>query len=136
MGVKPAAKWAIVAAVGVLAIVLVAWILWPQPVAGQTRTAEANGVTVTATLLPGDGLRFTVTLDTHTVDLTGYDVVAKSRLLADGSELRPHGESGTTDNTGHHVEAELTFDGDRHGTLVLVLEDLGGVPERRLEFQA
>lgn len=132
---RPGAKWTIVAAIGVVAIALVAWILWPQPgLPGQTRTAEANGVTVTATLAPGNGLRFTVILDTHTVDLTNYDVVANSRLVVDGATLRPHGESGTTDNTGHHVEADLVFDGERHGPLVLILEDLGGVPERRLEF--
>jgi hypothetical protein len=77
-----------------------------------------------------------VILDTHTVDLSDYDVVANSRLIADGATLRPQGRSGTTDNTGHHVEADLAFQGDRHGTLTLVLEDLGGVPERRLEFRA
>ncbi len=134
---KPSVKWSVVGAVGVIAVTLIAWILWPQPdLPGQTQTAEANGVTVTATLAPGDGLRFTVTLDTHTVDLANYDAVAKSRLVVDGTTLRPHGESGTTDNTGHHVEADLVFDGERHGTLVLILEDLGGVPERRLEFPA
>lgn len=134
---RGAVKWGIIAVIGVVAVVLIAWVLWPQPgLPGQTRTAEANGVTVTATIAPGEGLRFTVILDTHTVDLSTYDVVAKSRLVVDGMTLRPHGQSGTTDNTGHHVEAELVFDGDRHGTLVLVLEDLGGVPERRLEFTA
>lgn len=134
---RAAIQWGIVAAVGVVAVALVAWILWPQPgLPGQTEAAEAGGVTVTATLAPGDGLRFTLVLDTHTVDLSQYDVVAKSRLIVDGATLRPHGESTTTDNTGHHVEADLVFDGERHGTLVLVLEDLGGVPERRLEFRA
>ena len=132
---KPAVRWAILGVVAVVAMVLVAWILWPQPSPGQTQTAEANGVTVTATLLAGNGLRFAVILDTHTVDLTNYDVVAKSRLLVDGATLRPQGDSGTTDNTGHHVEADLAFEGERHGTVVLILDDLGGVPQRRLEFQ-
>jgi hypothetical protein len=131
---RPSVKWGIVGVVGVVAIVLVAWILWPQPSSGQMQTAEANGVTVTATLR-SDGLVFDVILDTHTVDLASYDLVANSRLLVDGQTLQPHGESRTTDNTGHHVEGTLRFDGERHGTLVLVLEDLGGVPERRLEFK-
>lgn len=134
---RVAIQWGIVVAVGVVAVALVAWILWPQPgLPGQTQTAQANGVTVTATLAPGAGLRFTVVLDTHTVDLSGYDVVAKSRLIVDGATVRPHGESRTTDNTGHHVEANLVFDGARRGAVVLVLEDLGGIPERRLEFRA
>ena len=128
-------RWGIVAAVGVVAVVLVAWVLWPQPSVGQTQTAEANGVTVTATLR-GDGLVFDVILDTHTVDLTTYDLVASSKLIVDGLTLQPLGESRTTDNTGHHVEGTLSFDGERHGTLVLILEDLGGVPERRLEFKS
>lgn len=128
-------KWGIVAAAGVVAMLFVAWVLWPQPSDGQTRTAEANGVTVTATLR-GDGLVFDVILDTHTVDLAAYDLVANSKLLVDGQVLRPQGESRTTDNTGHHIEGTLRFEGERHGALVLVLEDLGGVPERRLEFKA
>lgn len=131
---RTATKWALVAIAGVAAIALVAWVLWPQPVAGQTRTAEADGVTVTATLRR-DGLVFDVVLDTHTVDLASYDLVANSHLLVDGQVLPPQGESRTTDNTGHHVEGTLRFDGERHGQVVLVLRDLGGVPERRLEFQ-
>lgn len=136
MSMRDAAKWTIVAAVGVAAVALVAWVLWPQPGTGaQTRSEEAGGVTVTATLA-AEGLTFDVVLDTHTVDLRGYDVVANSVLLVDGQELRPQGESRATDNTGHHVEAILTFEGERHGRLTLLLRDLGGVPERRLEFQA
>ena len=134
---RQAAKWGILAAIAVVAVALVAWILWPQPgLPGQTRRAEANGVTVEATLAPGDGLAFTVILDTHTVDLSGYDVVAKSRLETGDGTLRPTGTSQAKDNTGHHVEATLTFAGKRSGPVTLVLEDLGGVPERRLEFHA
>lgn len=133
---KPGAKWGIVAAIGVVAVALIAWILWPQPSVGQTESKQENGVTVTATLLSGDGLRFKVILDTHTVDLSDYDVVAKTRVIVDGVTWRAHGESRVTDNTGHHVEADLVFDGERHGEITLVLEDLGGIPERRLEFSA
>jgi hypothetical protein len=132
---RPGIKWGIVTVVGVVAVVLVAWVLWPQPSTGQTQTAEANGVTVIATLRDG-GLVFDVILDTHTVDLTSYDLVANSKLIVDGQTLQPQGESRTTNNTGHHVEGTLRFDGERHGTIVLILEDLGGVPERRLEFKA
>ena len=127
-------RWIALAAVGVAALALIAWVLWPAPQAAGTRTAEANGVTVTATLLDGDGVRLRVVLDTHTVDLASYDVVANSRLVADGSELPAQGSSRVRDNTGHHVEAELHFDAQRGQRLELVLRDLGGVPERRLVF--
>ena len=134
---RPAAKWGLLAAIGVVAIAVVAWILWPQPgLPGQTRTAEQEGIAVVATLAPGDKLRFTVILDTHTVDLSGYDVVNKTRLETAEGALRPTGNSGLKDNTGHHVEAHLVFEGHHGDTLTLVLEDLGGVPERRLEFKA
>lgn len=128
------ARWIALAAVGVAAVALVAWILWPTPQTANARTAEANGVTVTATLLDGDGVRFLVVLDTHTVDLAPYDVVANSRLVVDGAELTAQGSSEAKDNTGHHVEAELRFDAPRGHRMDLVLRDLGGVPERRLVF--
>lgn len=132
-----AAKWGLVTALGVVAALLIAWILWPQgEESAQTRQAEQEGVTVLATLLPGDDLRFTVVLDTHTVPLADYDVVGKVRLETDLGALRPTGASQRTDTTGHHVEATLVFAGPREGRLTLVVEDLAGVAERRLEFTA
>ena len=134
---RGAVKWGILASIGVVAVALVAWILWPQPgLPGQTQTAQASGVTVEATLAPGDELRFTVVIDTHTVDLSGYDVVGKAHLVTANGIARPTGTSQLKDNTGHHVEATLVFPGERSGPVTLVLEDLGGVPERRLEFHA
>ena len=131
--------WVAVMAVGVVALAFVAWVLWPtaEPAGpAMARSATANGVTVTATLQEGHAVVFDVVLDTHSVDLADFDVAAHAYVVANGVRIEPDEVSRSVDDTGHHVEATLTFRAERRGVLVLVVEDLAGVPERRLEFAA
>ncbi len=142
---RPRPAVLILAALGVAAIAFAAWVLWPSGsgdtdggVGEETRTQDQNGVTVKATRLAGEGapVHFVLVLDTHTVDLSRYDPVQKVVLVVGGRTLTAQGTSSVDQNTGHHVEAELSFDTEPGQAMTLVVKDLGGVPERRLEFGA
>ncbi len=118
-----------------------------QPVTGQsptvsaeaTQTSEAGQVTVRVTWNgPASGLGFQVAMDTHSVDLDGYDLGKLSVLRADtGAEVRP--AAWDAPPGGHHREGRLVFpDRTADGTdvlgpgakaLTLVIRDVA-VPER------
>lgn len=106
------------------------------PAVGTTVEDDgAAGVTVKATLVSfssGQAM-FNVTLDTHSVDLTDYDPSEHSALEDSAGQHEPKAGSRVTVPGSHHKETDLVFDAGA-GRLVLVIKDLGGVPERRLSF--
>lgn len=127
-----------------LALAFVAgWIFWPATEAPRTlagaveRSDEgAGGVTVKAVLAPrasDDAWSFSVTLDTHTVDVAAFDLLSATRLEGGSASLRPTGDSAYGARTSHHVEATLLFD-PLAGPATLVVRDLAGEPARRLGF--
>ena len=92
-----------------------------------TRQAEAAAPT------------FTVALDTHSVELDGYDLRQLAVLRTDqGREVRPSGWDAP--KGGHHRSGALTFPamasdgsplvGPTTRELTLVIRDVAGVPER------
>ena len=85
-----------------------------------------------------DPLVFQVGMDTHSVDLDGYDLAALSVLRTDRGEMRPRGWEAP--KGGHHREGTLTFDaatartalslGSGASYIELAVLDVGAKPER------
>lgn len=105
-----------------------------------TQTNEGGQVTIKATWQgPSAGPVFDVVLDTHAVDLDGYDLTQLAMLRIDGArEIQSTGWDAP--KGGHHREGTLTFpataaDGSAlitpgTRTIELVIRDIAGVPER------
>ena len=111
-------------------------------VSGLTRKNEAAQVTVEVTPAappaPGSALAFRVVLDTHSVDLDGYDLARLAALRVDGGREVPP-SAWTAPKGGHHRDGTLAFPavaGDAPAippgarTVVLVIRDIAGVAER------
>ncbi|MBF6596519.1 MAG: hypothetical protein IVW51_19000 [Thermaceae bacterium] len=109
-----------------------------------TQTSEGGGVTVVVKWAGKDvGPVFKVTMDTHSVDLDGYDLTRLSTLRTDdGREALPL--TWDAPKGGHHREGKLTFsanalDGkplvgtDTKG-LELIIYDVAGVAQRSFKW--
>jgi len=104
-----------------------------------TASHSGGGVTVKATYhtpQPPNELRFEVQLDTHSVNLDGYDLQSLALLRdAGGKTYRPVNVEAK--GSGHHRDAVVVFPqppgGPQH--VELVIKDIGGVNERILRFQ-
>jgi hypothetical protein len=100
---------------------------------GATQTVSGGGVTVKVTYLAQSAheSRFSVALDTHSVNLESYDLKTLSVLRDDtGLTMQPTGAENK--GSGHHREIILTFPRpsmDRKW-LELVIKDVAGVKER------
>lgn len=116
----------------------------PSPAGGTTQTNEEGPVTVAVTWNgPESGPVFRVAMDTHSVDLDGYDLTRLAELRdPDGRAVAP--AAWDAPKGGHHREGDLAFPGEfSDGTpvlgpgaraLTLVIREVGGVPERRFEW--
>lgn len=116
----------------------------PAPSAPDaTRVSEGGDVTITATWQGAEGLVFTIVMDTHAVDLDGYDLAQLAALRVDGgpelAPLRWEAPAG-----GHHREGTLVFPDEQGGkpvidaqtrTIQLTVRDVAGVPERVLTWE-
>ncbi len=101
---------------------------------GAKQSVRGGGVTVAVTPLSGtdDVPTFSVTLDTHSVNLEVYDFEQIVRLLDErGGELAPTAVEGT-EGGGHHRKATVRFvwPRPRPKSLEVVVKDVAGVPER------
>jgi len=102
--------------------------------AGITRNNFGGGVTVKVTYPHSQGedeTRFEVVLDTHSVNLDGYDLKTLSTLRDDtGKNYQPI----KVDNkgSGHHREVTLVFakGSPTAKRLELVIKDIAGIKER------
>lgn len=113
----------------------------PSP---ETQTSEGGGVTIAATWRgPNAGPLFEVTMDTHSVDLDGYDLQELAVVRNDqGREAQSIGWDAPMG--GHHREGTLNFpetapDGSElissnTRKIELVIRDVADVPERRFEW--
>lgn len=122
--------------------VLSAGLLQPS---GSTQTSEGGQVTVSVTW-PGstEELVFAVVMDTHAVDLDGYDLLQLAVLrTAAGVEIQP--TSWNAPAGGHHREGTLSFpttstdgnsliDADTSG-FDLAIRDVARVPERVFRWE-
>ena len=112
--------------------------------AGATQTNEGGQVTIAATW-QGSGAQpsFNVAMNTHAVDLDGYDLRQLVVLRIDGGrDVQPI--SWEAPKGGHHRSGTLTFpatstDGtpliaSGARTIELVIRDVADVPERRFRW--
>lgn len=77
---------------------------------------------------------FLVAMNTHTVDLAGYDMVTVSALRAGGRVHAPLRWVSTSDNS-HHRSGALIFPKVAGGQdLELVIRTVAGVPERTFRW--
>lgn len=116
----------------------------PATVEDQTRTNEGGQVKVTVTRQgTAADPRFTVVLDTHAIDLDGYDLRQLAVLRTeDGREVQPL--TWDAPKGGHHREGTLVFpatapDGTplivpTTRTIELIMRDIAGVPERSFRW--
>lgn len=106
---------------------------------GGTRSDDDGKITLRATWDgQSDPLVFRIVMDTHSVDLDGYDLAALSVLRSDRGEMRPSGWDAP--KGGHHREGTLTFDaatartalslGSGASYIELTVLDVGAKPER------
>lgn len=110
------------------------------PASGATQKSEGGQVTVAVTWQgPAAGPVFRIALDTHAVELDGYDLRQLAVLRIDkGREVRPSGWDAP--KGGHHREGTLTFPattvdgspviGPNTRSVELVIRAVAGVPER------
>lgn len=105
-----------------------------------TQTVEGGQVTVAVTWNgPDAGPDFHVVMDTHAVDLDGYDLRQLTLLRTSrGEEIQPI--DWTAPPGGHHRVGSLRFPATGPsgrpviepggGTLELIIRDVAGIPER------
>ncbi len=77
---------------------------------------------------------FVVAMNTHTVNLGGYDMVKISELVASGKSFAPLRWASTSDNV-HHRSGVLTF--PKFQPLFpaeLLIKTIAGVPVRRFQW--
>lgn len=111
---------------------------------GATQKSEGGSVTVATTWQGRDtGPVFRVALDTHAVDLDGYDLRQLATLRIDGvREIQPTGWDAP--KGGHHREGTLAFPmtlpdggaviGPSTRLIELVIRDVAGLPERAFRW--
>ena len=107
----------------------------PGGMRGLTRTNDAAQVTVEVTPAaapaPGAVLSFEVVMDTHSVDLDGYDLSRLAVLRVDGGKEVPP-SAWSAPKGGHHREGTLAFPAIAPGSksVVLIIKDVAAVAER------
>lgn len=133
----------------------------PATTAAYTRAHSAGGVEVKAIYAPaeyftaandakgaqrykpGEQLVFLLTFDTHSGDLTRYDVMSNIRLRAGAGKEYAPARWESISNDSHHRSGALIFPatvdgrdviGRAAGTIALVIANLAGVPARTLEW--
>jgi len=103
-----------------------------------TQTNSGGGVTVKVTRLdssPGGDLRFRVVLDTHSVNLDGYDL-NRVIVLRDAATNVYHPASVENKGSGHHREATVTFAKPKNNKRIeLVMKGIAGVHERVFQWE-
>jgi hypothetical protein len=107
---------------------------------GTSQTVEGNGVSLTLAWQGGEtGPAFSVTMDTHSGSLDGYDLAQLTVLrTASGQEVTP--ASWDAPSGGHHRKGTLTFPGSGpdgtpligagNGPVTVIIRDVAGVGER------
>ena len=109
----------------------------PAPAANASQTTEGGGVTIKLTqLTDAPTITFAVSMDTHTVALDGYDLRQLATLRIDqGPPIQASGWDAPAG--GHHREGTLTFPAttpEATGTIAVIIRDVGGVPERIVQW--
>ncbi|MBM2827056.1 MAG: hypothetical protein HW403_1120, partial [Dehalococcoidia bacterium] len=116
----------------------------PQ-IRGSTQTNQGGQVTIKVSWGgPEAGPVFQVAMDTHSVDLDGYDLAQLGSLrTGKGQEVRPikwDAPRGEHHREGTLVFPEITPDGNpligpAAGVFELIIRDVAGIPERVFRWQ-
>lgn len=113
----------------------------PIVASGATKSNSGGSVTVEAkwSIVEAKGLVFDIVMDTHSVDLDGYDLKALAVLKDEsGNEYRPTAWDSAAG--GHHRTGKLAFalpDSLKQGeakSVTLVVRKVAGVAERVFEW--
>ena len=124
-----------------VAMVVVVWAFAVGAAADPTLSQQdrRGPVTVGITLVPGEAggpMRVQVVLDTHSVDLERIELRdAVVMRLGDGREVPASGIEQATGN-GHHRRATLVFPAPASGPVLVVVKNIGNVPERVFRWDA
>ncbi len=103
----------------------------------DTQTVSGGGVTVAVTYANrrrGEAPRFEVALNTHSVDLDGYDFNKLTVLRAEGKTYAP--TKVENKGSGHHRRVALTFPKITEGAkrVEVIIKDIAGVKERTFRW--
>ena len=105
-----------------------------NPPISLTRSDQGEGeVTATATWEKAQGAVFTLAFNTHSIDLTAFNVLEDVVLRGGSEEIKP---SSWEENPGssHHRGGKLIFPKVPGASFQLVVKNLAGIEERVLEF--
>ncbi len=113
-----------------------------RPIKSTVRDGGAGGVTVEATWLgqQADGtVAVELTLDTHSVDLSSFDVAANVALRDEGGSELAASDWQDERRNSHHRSGVVRFPalppGSNRERVTLVVRNLAGVAERTLSFE-
>lgn len=85
----------------------------------------------------GSYLLLEVRMDTHSGDLSGYDLVASSEMVVGGAPPQPAVAWRSLSDDSHHRRALLVFERPQNSASVEVaLKDLAGVPRRVFRWES
>ena len=123
-----------------MAWVLASWLVLPAAANGgeATQTVAGGGVTAKVTFTNPKGaeeLRFTVALDTHSVNLDAFDLRASSTLHDDkGNRWAP--SAVEKKGSGHHQTLTLIFPKPTGEAkkVELIIKELAGIKERKFRW--
>lgn len=103
-----------------------------------SQQVAGGGVTVTATLLKdrAEATEIELALNTHSVDLNGYQFEKIATLRDDGGRTYPVQAVEKVSGGGHHRQAVLRFGKLSPGTktVELIVKGVAGVPERSFRW--
>lgn len=110
--------------------------------AGQDQVVDngANSVIVSATFERAASTDreavFTVSLNTHSIDLTTFDPAAQMQLLtASGQASDVETAVSNGERSSHHQNYRVTFARPADSNVTLVVQNVSSIAERRLSFQ-
>jgi hypothetical protein len=95
-----------------------------------TVTLARPGTPEAARYAAGTETVFLVAMDTHSVDLGGYDLVTLSELTAGQRRLAPARWVAASDNNHHRSGALIFPEVDRSADLELRIRDIAAIPVR------
>lgn len=132
----PTVRWlTVIAALALLGLAAQA----EEAAAYKPQSSRQNRVQVDVVpiqLSPGKPVKFEISMNTHSVDLS-QDLLAVSTLTDDrGREYRPAGWDGSPPG-GHHRSGVLVFSELAEGatSITLVIRDVADVPQRVFNWQ-